>query len=203
MNIRKWEVKPLDKERAAAFAQAYNIPFFLAMMMNIRGMDDEAHLDTLTGEGAPLSDPFLLKDMDRAAERINRAIDEMEKIAVYGDYDADGITSTAMVYSYLETRGADVMYYIPQREGEGYGMNVGAVEYLAEQGVTLIITVDNGISSVREVERATELGVDVVITDHHRPQAQLPNAVAVVDAFRADDESPYKEFSGAGIALSC
>ena len=201
MNIRKWEVKPLDKERAAAFAQAYNIPFFLAMMMNIRGMDDEAHLSALTGEGVPLSDPFLLKDMDRAAARINRAIDEMEKIAVYGDYDADGITSTAMVYSYLETRGADVMYYIPQREGEGYGMNIGAVEYLAAQGVTLIITVDNGISSVREVERASALGVDVVITDHHRPQAQLPNAVAVVDAFRADDESPYKEFSGAGIAF--
>ena len=201
MNIRRWEVRPLDKERAAAFAQAYNIPFFLSMMMNIRGMDDEAHLESLFGAGEPLSDPFLLKDMDLAAARINRAIDEMEKIAVYGDYDADGITSTAMVYSYLETRGADVMYYIPQREGEGYGMNIGAVEYLAAQGVTLIITVDNGISSVQEVERAAALNVDVVITDHHRPQAVLPKAVAVVDAYRADDESPYKEFSGAGIAF--
>lgn len=201
MNIRKWEVKPLNKERAAAFAEAHNIPFFLAMMMNIRGMDDEAHLETLFGEGMPLSDPFLLKDMAAAAERINRAIDEMEKIAVYGDYDADGITSTAMVYSYLETRGADVIYYIPQREGEGYGMNIGAVEYLAAQGVSLIITVDNGISSVQEVARAAELGMDVVITDHHRPQAKLPEAVAVVDAYRADDESPYKDFSGAGIAF--
>lgn len=201
MNIRKWEVKPLNKERAAVFAEAHNIPFFLAMMMNIRGMDDEAHLETLFGEGMPLSDPFLLKDMAAAAERINRAIDEMEKIAVYGDYDADGITSTAMVYSYLETRGADVIYYIPQREGEGYGMNIGAVEYLAAQGVSLIITVDNGISSVQEVARAAELGMDVVITDHHRPQAKLPEAVAVVDAYRADDESPYKDFSGAGIAF--
>ncbi|MBP3704688.1 MAG: single-stranded-DNA-specific exonuclease RecJ [Clostridia bacterium] len=201
MNIRKWEVKPLNKERAAAFAEAHNIPFFLAMMMNIRGMDDEAHLETLFDEGMPLSDPFLLKDMAAAAERINRAIDEMEKIAVYGDYDADGITSTAMVYSYLETRGADVIYYIPQREGEGYGMNIGAVEYLAAQGVSLIITVDNGISSVQEVARAAELGMDVVITDHHRPQAKLPEAVAVVDAYRADDESPYKDFSGAGIAF--
>ena len=201
MNIRRWAVRPLDKERAAAFAQAYNIPFFLSMMMNIRGMDDEAHLDSLFGAGEPLSDPFLLKDMDLAAARINRAVDEMEKIAVYGDYDADGITSTAMVYSYLETRGADVMYYIPQREGEGYGMNIGAVEYLAAQGVTLIVTVDNGISSVQEVERAAALNVDVVITDHHRPQAVLPKAVAVVDAYRADDESPYKEFSGAGIAF--
>lgn len=201
MNIRKWEVKPLNKERAAAFAQTYNIPFFLAMLMNIRGLDDEAHLESILGGGAELSDPFLLKDMDRAAERINRAIDEMEKIAVYGDYDADGITSTAMVYSYLETRGADVIYYIPQREGEGYGMNIGAVEYLASQGVTLIITVDNGISSVQEVARAAELNIDVVITDHHRPQAVLPQAVAVVDAYRSDDESPYKDFSGAGIAF--
>lgn len=201
MNIRKWEVRPLNKERAAAFAQAYNIPFFLAMLMNIRGLDDEAHVKAFFGEGMPLSDPLLLRDMDKAVERITRAIEEMEKIAVYGDYDADGISSTAMVYSYLETRGADALYYIPQREGEGYGMNIGAVEYLAGLGVTLIITVDNGISSIREVERARELGVDVVITDHHRPQAQLPQAVAVVDAYRPDDESPYKDFSGAGIAF--
>lgn len=201
MNIRNWEVLPLDKERAAALAQTYNIPFFLAMLMNIRGLDDAAQVEAFLGEGAPLTDPFLLKDMDRAAERIARAIDGMEKIAVYGDYDADGITSTAMVYSYLETRGADVMYYIPQREGEGYGMNVGAVEYLASLGVSLIITVDNGISSVQEVARAGELGMDVVITDHHRPQETLPPATAVVDAYRADDESPYKHFSGAGIAF--
>lgn len=201
MNIRNWEVLPLDKERAAALAQTYNIPFFLAMLMNIRGLDDAAQVEAFLGEGAPLTDPFLLKDMDRAAERIARAIDGMEKIAVYGDYDADGITSTAMVYSYLETRGADVMYYIPQREGEGYGMNVGAVEYLASLGVSLIITVDNGISSVQEVARAGELGMDVVITDHHRPQETLPSATAVVDAYRADDESPYKHFSGAGIAF--
>lgn len=201
MNIRNWEVLPLDKERAAALAQTYNIPFFLAMLMNIRGLDDAAQVEAFLGEGAPLTDPFLLKDMDRAAERIARAIDSMEKIAVYGDYDADGITSTAMVYSYLETRGADVMYYIPQREGEGYGMNVGAVEYLASLGVSLIITVDNGISSVQEVARAGELGMDVVITDHHRPQETLPSATAVVDAYRADDESPYKHFSGAGIAF--
>ena len=201
MNIRKWEVRPLDKARAAAFAQASGVESFLAMLMNIRGLDDAAHAEEFLGAGVPLSDPFLLKDMDRAAERITRAIDNMEKIAVYGDYDADGITSTSMVYSYLETRGADVMYYIPQREGEGYGMNIGAVEHLAALGVTLIITVDNGISSVYEVERANELGVDVVITDHHRPQAQLPEAVAVVDAYRADDESPYKHFSGAGIAF--
>lgn len=201
MILRKWEVRPLDKERAAAFAQTYGVPFFLAMLMNIRGLDDAAHLREFLGEGEPLSDPFLLKDMDKAAARITRAVDNMEKIAVYGDYDADGVTSTAMLYSYLETRGADVIFYIPQREGEGYGMNIGAVEYLKEQGVSLIVTVDNGISSVQEVARANELGIDVVVTDHHRPQAILPDAVAVVDAYRPDDTSPYKHFSGVGIAF--
>ena len=201
MILRKWEVRPLDKERAAAFAQSYGVPFFLAMLMNIRGLDDAAHLREFLGEGEPLSDPFLLKDMDKAAARITRAVDNMEKIAVYGDYDADGVTSTAMLYSYLETRGADVIFYIPQREGEGYGMNIGAVEYLKEQGVSLIVTVDNGISSVQEVARANELGIDVVVTDHHRPQEILPDAVAVVDAYRPDDTSPYKHFSGVGIAF--
>ena len=201
MILRKWEVRPLDKERAAAFAQTYGVPFFLAMLMNIRGLDDAAHLREFLGEGEPLSDPFLLKDMDKAAARITRAVDNMEKIAVYGDYDADGVTSTAMLYSYLETRGADVIFYIPQREGEGYGMNMGAVEYLKEQGVSLIVTVDNGISSVQEVARANELGIDVVVTDHHRPQEILPDAVAVVDAYRPDDTSPYKHFSGVGIAV--
>ena len=201
MILRKWEVRPLDKERAAAFAQTYGVPFFLAMLMNIRGLDDAAHLREFLGEGEPLSDPFLLKDMDKAAARITRAVDNMEKIAVYGDYDADGVTSTAMLYSYLETRGADVIFYIPQREGEGYGMNMGAVEYLKEQGVSLIVTVDNGISSVQEVTRANELGIDVVVTDHHRPQEILPDAVAVVDAYRPDDTSPYKHFSGVGIAF--
>lgn len=201
MILRKWEVRPLDKERAAAFAQTYGVPFFLAMLMNIRGLDDAAHLREFLGEGEPLSDPFLLKDMDKAAARITHAVDNMEKIAVYGDYDADGVTSTAMLYSYLETRGADVIFYIPQREGEGYGMNIGAVEYLKEQGVSLIVTVDNGISSVQEVARANELGIDVVVTDHHRPQEILPDAVAVVDAYRSDDTSPYKHFSGVGIAF--
>lgn len=201
MILRKWEVRPLDKERAAAFAQTYGVPFFLAMLMNIRGLDDAANLREFLGEGEPLSDPFLLKDMDKAAARITRAVDNMEKIAVYGDYDADGVTSTAMLYSYLETRGADVIFYIPQREGEGYGMNIGAVEYLKEQGVSLIVTVDNGISSVQEVARANELGIDVVVTDHHRPQEILPDAVAVVDAYRPDDTSPYKHFSGVGIAF--
>ena len=200
MNIKKWEVAPLDKERAAQLAERYSLPFFLAMLLEIRGVDQEEEIRDLLS-GGQLSDPFLMKDMDKAVERIRRAIDDFEKIAVYGDYDADGVTATSILFTYLEAVGADVIYYIPQREGEGYGMNLHAVETLHQEGVTLIITVDNGIASVNEVERAAQLGIDVVVTDHHRPQERIPNAYAVVDAYQSDDHGPYKDLSGAGVAI--
>ncbi len=201
MNIKKWEVSPLDKDRAAQIAERHAIPFFLAMLLEIRGFRSETQVEELLSGEAAFSDPYLMKDMDKAVERIRRAVENFEKIAVYGDYDADGVTSTAMLFTYLETVGADVMYYIPQREGEGYGMNRGAVETLHSQGVKLIVTVDNGISSVEEVALANRLGMDVVVTDHHRPQETLPQAAAVVDAYQPGDESPFKDFSGAGVAL--
>lgn len=201
MNLKSWEVSPLNKDRAAQLAEEYGLPFFLAMMLEIRGFRSRQQIEGLLGGGEAFSDPLLMKDMDRAVERIRRAIDNFEKIAVYGDYDADGVTSTAMVFTYLEAVGADVMYYIPQREGEGYGMNRHAVETLHSQDVKLIVTVDNGISSAEETALAGELGMDVVITDHHRPHGRLPEAAAVVDAYQEGDESPFKDFSGAGVAL--
>ena len=200
MNIKKWEVAPLNRERAAQIAERYSLPFFLSMLLEIRGFEDEEEIRDLLS-GGRLSDPLLMKDMDKAVERIRRAIDQFEKIVVYGDYDADGVTATSILFTYLEAVGADVIYYIPQREGEGYGMNLHAVEILHEEGVSLIITVDNGIASVAEVARAKELGMDVVVTDHHRPQREIPEAYAVVDAYQADDHGPYKDLSGAGVAL--
>ena len=200
MNIKKWEVAPLNKERAAQIAERYSLPFFLSMLLEIRGFHQEEEIRGLL-ESGQLSDPFLMKDMDKAVDRIRQAIENFEKIAVYGDYDADGVTATSILYTYLDAVGADVIYYIPQREGEGYGMNLHAVEFLHGEGVGLIITVDNGIASVQEVERAKELGMDVVVTDHHRPQERIPNACAVVDAYQADDHCPYKDLSGAGVAL--
>ena len=201
MDLELWKIASLDKDSAAQLAERYSIPFFLAMLLEIRGWSREEQVTELLGGETSLSDPFLMKDMEKAAGRIRRAIDGFEKIAVYGDYDADGVTATAMVFTYLEALGADVMYYIPQREGEGYGMNRHAVEYLHSQGVKLIVTVDNGISSVEEVALANSLGMDVVVTDHHRPQERLPEAVAVVDAYQQGEESPYRDFSGAGVAL--
>ncbi len=201
MNLKQWKVSALDKDRAAQIAERYSVPFFLAMLLEIRGIRSEEQIEVMLGNSGRLSDPFLMKDMDKAVSRIRRAIDGFERIAVYGDYDADGVTATSILFTYLEAVGADVMYYIPQREGEGYGMNKNAVETLHSEGVKLIITVDNGISSVEEVSLAAELGIDVVVTDHHRPQQHLPEAAAVVDAYRPDDESPFKDMSGAGVAL--
>ena len=201
VQVKNWKVLPLNKENAKKLAQETGLPLFLAMMLEIRGFHTRADVERLLAYDGQSFDPYLLPDMDKAAARVRQAIDNFEKIAVYGDYDADGVTATSVLFSYLQTCGADVMYYIPEREGEGYGMNLAAVERLAQQGVQLIITVDNGISSHREVERANELGMDVVITDHHRPQSVLPAAVAVVDAWREDNRSPFREFSGVGVAF--
>lgn len=129
--------------------------------------------------------------MDKAADRVRFAVENGEKICVYGDYDADGVTSTALLYSYLETVGANVMYYIPSRESEGYGMNMSAIDKLNDENVDLIITVDNGISAVEEIAYAKTLGIETVVTDHHMPGEKLPDAVAVVDMHRPDCDSRF------------
>lgn len=201
MNIKNWTVSPLNKERAAKIAEDYQLPFFLAMLLEIRGIHTQEQIQALLMENPVFCDPFSLADMDKAVERIHRAIENFEKIAIYGDYDADGVTSTAMLYSYLESCGANVMFYIPDREVEGYGMNTKAMDSLKEYGVNLIITVDNGISAVEEVEYAKQCGMDVVITDHHRPQETLPDAVAVVDPYRKDCVCAFPHFAGVGVAF--
>lgn len=202
MNIKRWTVEQLNKERAAQIAEEHQIPFFAAMLLDIRGFHTEEEITDFLSSEPDLPDPFLLRDMDKAVERIHTAIENFEKIAIFGDYDADGVTATAMLYNYLETLGTDVIHYITKRDEEGYGMNNNAIDYLHSQGVELIITVDNGIASVDEVNHAASLGIDVVITDHHRPHEELPKAVAVVDPFREDCEYPFKELSGAGVALN-
>ncbi|MFQ9951618.1 MAG: single-stranded-DNA-specific exonuclease RecJ [Clostridium sp.] len=201
MSIKKWVVSPIDKERASQIAERWGIPFFLAMMLDIRGLVEEKKISDYFLETHQIMDPFSLIDMEKAVNRIRQAIDRYEKICVYGDYDADGVTSTTILYSYLESCAANVIYYIPKRMTEGYGLNRGAVECLKEQGVSLIVTVDNGIASVSEVEYANQLGMQVVITDHHKPQAELPPAVAVVDPHRQDCTSTFKNYAGVGVAF--
>ncbi|MGB9839946.1 single-stranded-DNA-specific exonuclease RecJ [Thermovenabulum sp.] len=148
-----------------------------------------------------LYNPLLLLDMDKAIERINKAILEGENITIFGDYDVDGITGTAILYKGLKKKGAFVDYYIPARHDEGYGLNVIAIEKLAKKGTKLIITVDNGIACFDEVKMASDLGIDVIIFDHHETQGILPPAHAVVDPKRPDSNYPFKELSGAGVAF--
>lgn len=201
MSMKKWNVISCDDKAAAKFAEEMDIPKLLAILLQTRGITDPEQVNELFHSELEFSDPFLMVDMKTAAERILNAIDNFETIAVYGDYDADGVTSTAMLYSYLESCGANVIYYIPDREGEGYGLNLNAIDTLHAQEVDLIVTVDNGISSIDEVSYANSLGMDVVITDHHRPRDVLPPACAVVDPYRADCHSAYKHFSGVGVAF--
>lgn len=200
--MKVWSVAKVNKERAIAMASKLEIPPLLAMMLDIRGITKEEDVINFLQENKDFSDPFLMKDMDKAVERITTAVENGEKICVYGDYDADGVTSTSLLYSYLrDSLGADVMFYIPTRTGEGYGMNKSAVDKIHSLGVTLIITVDNGISAREEIDYANSLGIDTVITDHHMPSGAIPKAVAVVNAHQQDDKSPFKDFSGVGVAF--
>lgn len=200
--MKVWSVAKVNKERAITMASKLEIPPLLAMMLDIRGITKEEDVINFLQENKDFSDPFLMKDMDKAVERITTAVENGEKICVYGDYDADGVTSTSLLYSYLrDSLGADVMFYIPTRTGEGYGMNKSAVDKIHSLGVTLIITVDNGISAREEIDYANSLGIDTVITDHHMPSGAIPKAVAVVNAHQQDDKSPFKDFSGVGVAF--
>ena len=147
-----------------------------------------------------LSEPLLMKDTDKAVELIREALDDGRKITVYGDYDCDGVTATAIMYSYLEAMGAEVDYYIPDRS-EGYGMNVPALEKIVSGGTELVITVDNGISAIEEAQFLKKKGVELIITDHHQPGLELPECAACIDPNRADDSSPFKDLCGAGVVL--
>ncbi len=201
MNRKYWRISSFDKKRVAELAYEYGYDELAVFLLAARGITEPEDVDEFLNTDAELSDPFLLKDMEKAVARIKRAIDGFERIAVYGDYDADGVTATALLYLYLESQGADVTYYIPSRMDEGYGLHSDAVDTLCERGVKLIITVDNGINSVEEASYIASKGIDLVITDHHQPGGVLPEAVAVVNPHRADDMSPFKDTAGVGVAF--
>ena len=153
----------------------------------------------LTKEEEQLHDPFIMKDMEKAAVRILEAVENGEKIVIFGDYDVDGVTSVSSLYLYLQALDADVSYYIPCRSGEGYGMSEGAVRKLAENGCNVIVTVDTGITAVEEARLARELGITLIITDHHECHAEIPDAEAVVNPRRPDCLYPFKELAGVGV----
>ena len=199
--MKKWEIAGVDKNLAKMLAEECDIDPFVAMIASSRGYDDPALLEEFLSDEPVFAHPLELTDMEKAAHCINEAIDNGEKIAIYGDYDCDGVTATALLYLYLTERGADVTYHIPDRFSEGYGMNKPAIEKLKNDGVELIVTVDNGISCKEEIEYATSLGIKVVVTDHHLPPEEIPDAIAVVDPHRKDDTSEFKEICGVAVAF--
>lgn len=201
LSRKYWRVSSFDKKQAAELAYDGGYDEFAVLLLNARGLTEPEDVAEFLENDTELSDPFLMKDMQKAVARIHDAVDRNEKIVVYGDYDADGVTATALLYLYLEAVGADVSYYIPSRMDEGYGLHETAVDALAEKGVRLIITVDNGINSVEEAKYIKSKGLDLVITDHHQPGTQLPDAVAVVNPHRTDDTSPFKDLAGVGVAF--
>lgn len=197
--MKKWVVNNCDKGNIDKIKSELSISSLTASVLVSKGYSTaEEVMESLKVN--ELSDPFLIKDMQKAVDTINDAIDNGERICVYGDYDCDGIMSTIIIYTYLSEMGADVMYYIPERS-EGYGLNNDAIDQIYESGAKLILTVDNGISAVNEAKYIYSLDMKLVITDHHQEGEILPDAEAIVDPHRHDCDSPFKYMCGAGIAL--
>lgn len=201
MSRKKWIVRSGNKEDATMFAEKLGVSPYAALIASTRGINTIDGAREFFGLNERKSvDPMDFPDMYAAVKRIQKALDEFERIAVYGDYDADGVTSTALLYSYLEMQGADVVYYVPNRHTEGYGLSYEAIDKLSMMGVKLIITVDNGISAVDEAKYIRELEMELIVTDHHLPSEALPQAVAVVDLHRTDCNLKFKDYAGVGVA---
>lgn len=201
---KRWVVKPQGNPKAvAAMAAATGIFPVLANLLVQRGIDTlEKAKKFFNPQLSDLHDPFLMKDMDKAVERVERAVRNREKIMVYGDYDVDGTTAVALVYKFLRQIGhKDLLFYIPDRYTEGYGISTKGIDHAARKGATLIIALDCGIKAIEKVDYAKRKGVDFIICDHHLPAEEIPRAVAVLDPKRADCSYPFDELSGCGVGF--
>ena len=199
---KKWECYEIDEKKLKEFTQKYNLNELLARVLLNKGITTKENIELfMNPTRKDFHDPFLMPDMEVAVNRILKAIDNNEKIIIYGDYDADGITSITVLKSFLEERGLEVDSYIPNRLDEGYGLNKEAIKKIFDDGHRLMITVDCGISGIDEVEYANSLGMEVLITDHHEPAQTLPNALAVVDAKRKDNKYPFNQLAGVGVVF--
>ena len=201
MKFPVWHVAQTDCAAVERLTDA-GYPYLVSSVLASRGVSrPEQATEFLTQETTLVHSPFLMKDMDKAVARIDRALSDGERIAIFGDYDVDGITATCIMVDYLKGRGADVVHYIPRRIEDGYGLSCEAIEGLRKGGATLLVTVDCGITGVEEVAYARSIGLDVVVTDHHECKETLPVAAAVVDPRRTDCEYPFKHLAGCGVAL--
>ena len=194
---KKWEVKISDDELTNKIANEFNISKLVARILANKGLKESNEIEVfLNPSRSDFHDPFLMPDMKIAVDRIIKAIETKEKVAIYGDYDVDGITSSTVLKRFLSERGLDADIYIPNRLNEGYGLNEKAIKEIAQTNHTLIITVDCGITGNKEIELAKTLKIDTVVTDHHEPTEELPKALAVVDCKRKDNKYPFSELAG-------
>ena len=199
---KKWEFYDSDYEKVREISEKFNISELLATVLVNRNITDDDTIKLfLNPTRNDFYDPYLMPDMEKAVDRIIKAIDTREKTIIYGDYDVDGITSITVLSKFLKERGLVVGTYIPNRLDEGYGLNKNAIKKIADEGYKLIITVDCGISGTEEVEYAYSLGMEVIITDHHEPLEKLPQALAVIDCKRKDNKYPFNSLAGVGVAF--
>lgn len=199
---KKWLLREFDKNRVVEMSKEFHISPLTAIILYNRGIhDDDAIRRFLSKDIDVMHDPYLLKDMEKAAERIRKARDNKEKVTIYGDYDVDGITSIAILYKYLTEMGIDTDYYVPDRMQEGYGVNKDALDKIHSNGSSLVITVDTGITAVEESEYAKEIGIDVIVTDHHECKERIPDVYAAIDPKRKDCPYPFKSLAGVGVVF--
>ena len=199
---KKWEIYQTNEEKVEELQKKYKLNKLLSTLLTNRGIIEEAEITKfLNPKRSDFYDPFGMPDMEKAVERILKAIENKEQIIIYGDYDVDGITSVTVLKSFLEERGIQVNVYIPNRLNEGYGLNKTAMEEIAKQGNKLMITVDCGITAVEEVEYAKTFGIETIVTDHHEPAEELPKAIAVVDAKRKDNKYECRNLAGVGVVF--
>ncbi len=200
----KWKYEPptpQQEQDAKKLIEKMNISAPLALIMAKRGIKEEDARHFFHPQLTELHDPFLMKDMDKAVERLNEAMGRKERIMVYGDYDVDGCTAVALVYKFLQQYYSNIDYYIPDRYDEGYGVSRKGIEYANETGVKLIIILDCGIKAIEEIQYAKELGIDFIICDHHVPDDEMPSAVAILNPKRSDDSYPFKHLCGCGVGF--
>lgn len=199
---KKWEFYEADDKKIEEISEKYNISRLLARVLVNRGITNDEDINVfLNPTRNDFHDPYLMPDMKKAVDRIETAIKEKQKIIIYGDYDVDGITSITVLKRFLEEREIQVDYYVPNRLQEGYGLNKEAITQIAKDGYKLMITVDCGISGIEEIEYSNSLGIETIITDHHEPLEELPNAIAIVDAKRKDNQYPFRGLAGVGVVF--
>ena len=199
---KKWQIYQANEEKVEEISKKYKINKLLATILSNREITEKEQIEKfLNPKRNDFYNPYEMLDMEIAVKRIIKAIEDKEKIIIYGDYDVDGITSVTVLKSFLEERGINIAEYIPNRLEEGYGLNKKAVKEIAEQKYNLMITVDCGISAIEEIEYANSLGIETIITDHHEPGNELPKALAVIDAKRKDNTYPFRNLAGVGVVF--